>query len=247
MTEVIFKGPNCKLKGLHYQDKNPQSPVVLVLYPESKSDTIPEAVKSVISLLLDNNFSVFAFNFKRINNPLADQNQKREAELFEVISALNWINEKHRESRILWVFSFFAACSTGLQVVMRRPEITDYILFSPPAKFRDLTFVVPCSSVGLIVYETNLPNSVDDIVEKLSNKSDSCIDTMPIDNANIEQNKNIQPMLEMIDEYIKKRLIEDTGKIRKIKRDRRRRKKKKNPLDEEKNLHVVPIKTLDLD
>ncbi len=247
MTDVIFKGPNCKLKGKHYQDKNPNSPVVLILYPESKSDEIPEAIKSVISVLLNNNFSIFVFNFKRIDNFITDQNQKKEQELFEVISVLNWINERHNEGKILWLFSFFSACWAGLQVVMRRPEITDYILFSPPAKVKDFTFIVPCSSVGLIVYETNLPNSVEEITEKLLNKSDSHIETMAFDNINIEKNENIKPMLDALDNYIKKRLIEDTGKIKKIKRDRRRRKKKKTSAEEEKNVHVIPIKSLDFD
>lgn len=247
MTDVIFKGPNCKLKGKFYQDKNPNSPIVLILYPESKSDEIPESIKSVISTLTDNNFSVFVFNFKRIDNIITDQNLKKEQELFEVISVLNWINEKYNESKILWLFSFFSACWTGLQVVMRRPEITDYILFSPPAKAKDFTFIVPCSSVGLIVYETNLPNSVEEIVEKLLSKSESHIETMPFDNMNIEKNENIDNMLEALDNYIKKRLIEDTGKIKKIKRDRRRRKKKKNLADEEKNIHINPIKSLDFD
>ncbi len=247
MTDVIFKGPNCKLKGRYYQDKNPNAPVVLILYPESKSDEIPESIKSVISVLLDNNFSIFVFNFKRIDNFITDQNQKKEQELFEVISVLNWINERHSEGKILWLFSFFSACWAGLQVVMRRPEITDYILFSPPAKVKDFTFIVPCSSIGLIVYETNLPNSVEEITEKLLNKSDSHVETMPFDNMNIEKNENIDPMLESLDGYIKKRLIEDTGKIKKIKRDRRRRKKKKLAGDEEKNIHIIPIKSLDFD
>ncbi len=247
MTDIIFKGPNCKLKGKFYQDRNPTSPIVLILYPESKTDEIPESIKSVISVLTSNNFSVFAFNFKRIDNFITDQSQKKEEELFEVISVLNWINERYSEGKILWLFSFFSACWVGLQVVMRRPEISDYILFSPPAKVKDFNFIVPCSSIGLIVYEANLPNAVEEIIEKLLNKSESHVETMAFDNMNIEKNENIGPMLNYLDEYIKTRLNEDAGKIKKIKRDRRRRKKKKTATDEEKNIHVMPIKTLDFD
>ncbi len=247
MTDIIFKGPNCKLKGRFYQDRNPNSPIVVILYPESKTDEIPESIKSVISVLTENNFSVFAFNFKRIDNFITDQNQKKEQELFEVISVLNWINERYNEGKILWLFSFFSACWVGLQVVMRRPEISDYILFSPPSKAKEFNFIVPCSSIGLIIYESNLPNAVEEIVEKLLNKSESHVETMAFDNMNIEKNENIEPMLTYLDEYIKDRLNEDAGKIKKIKRDRRRRKKKKNMAEEEKNIHVVPIKSLDFD
>lgn len=247
MSDIIFKGPNCKLKGKFYQDRNPNSPVVVVLYPESENDNIPESIKSVISILVENNFSVFAFNFKRINNFITDKNQRKEEELFEVISVLNWINERYNDSKLLWLFSFFSASWIGLQTVMRRPEISDYILFSPPSKMKELGFIVPCSSVGLIVYEANLPNSVDEIVEKLLNKSESHIETMGFENIDIENNKNIGPMLDYLREYIKIRLTEDNGKIKKIKRDRRRRKKKKIIGDEEKNIHVAPIKNLEFD
>ena len=250
MTDVIFKGPYCKLKGKFYQDQNLTSPVVLILYPESKTDEIPESVNSVASLMKENGFSVFLFNFSRIENDVKielDQSQKKEQELFEVISVLNWLNEKYYDGKILWLFSFFSTCSVGLQVVMRRPEITDYILFSPPAKMKDFTFVVPCSSTGLIVYEENIPNSVEEITEKLSSKSDSHIETIPLEDVNISKNENIDKLIELLGEYIKKRLSEDSGRIKKIKRDRRRRKKKKNPIEEEKSVHVVPIKSLDFD
>ena len=217
------------------------------MYPETKEEKIPDSIQSVVNTLQNNNLSVFVFNFKRIDNFLTDQNQKKEQELFEVISVLNWLNEKYTENKILWLFSFFSACWTGLQVVMRRPEITDYILFSPPAKVKDFGFIVPCSSIGLIMYESDLPNAIEEITEKLLNKSDSRIEIKPFENINIEKNVNLTEMLASLDEYVKKRLQEDSGKIRKIKRDRRRRKKKKNILKEEKSIHIIPIKELDLD
>ena len=171
MKDVIFKGPYSKLKGKFYQDPNITSPIVLILYPESKDNKIPEVINSIVSMMKNNGFSVFLFNFERIENDVKvnlDQAQKKEQELFEVISVLNWLSEKYYDGKILWLFSFFSTCSTGLQVVMRRPEITDYILFSPSPKMKDFSFIIPCSSTGLIVYEENLPNSAEEIIEKLN-------------------------------------------------------------------------------
>lgn len=250
MKDVIFKGPYSKLKGKFYQDPNITSPIVLILYPESKDNKIPEVIDSIVSMMKNNGFSVFLFNFERIENDTKvtlDQTQKKEQELFEVISVLNWLNEKYYDGKVLWLFSFFSTCPTGLQVVMRRPEITDYILFSPSPKMKDFSFIIPCSSTGLIIYEENLPNSAEEIIEKLSNKTDSHVETMPFDNLNIEKNENTENMLLQVDNYVKKRLAEDSGKIKKIKRDRRRRKKKKHLIEEEKSIHVVPIKSLDFE
>ncbi|MDD2839653.1 MAG: hypothetical protein PHY80_00800 [Rickettsiales bacterium] len=247
MTDIIFKGPSSKLDGKYYKSNNSSTPIVLILYPESKDDIIPPAIDSVISILRKNDFSIFVFNFKRINSKMIDLLQKKEEEVLDVIAVLNWINEKHNEGKTLWMFSFFSACWTGLQIVMRRPEISDYILFSPPPKIKDFSFIVPCSAAGLIVYESNLPNFVDEIVEKLLNKSDSKVEVIPLDNLNLEKGENIKEMEEPLEIYIKKRLLEDGGKIKKIKRDRRRRKKKKISLEDEKSIHVIPIKSLEFD
>ncbi len=247
MKDIIFKGPSSKLSGKYYKSNNPTAPVVLILYPESKNDTIPPAIDLVISILRRNNFSIFVFNFKRIGSKIIDPVQKKEEEVLDVIAVLNWINEKHNEGKLLWLFSFFSACWTGLQIVMRRPEISDYILFSPPSKVKDFSFIVPCSAAGLIIYESNLPNFVDEIVEKLLNKSDSKIEVVPLENLNLEKGENVNEMQEPLETYIKKRLLEDGGKIKKIKRDRRRRKKKKTSSDEEKSVHIIPIKSLEFD
>lgn len=247
MTDIIFKGPNSKLVGKYYKSENPTAPVVLLIYPESKDHNVPPAIETVISILTKENLSVFLFNFKKISNTVLDQAQKKEEEILDVIAALNWINEKHNENRILWLFSFFSACWVGLQIVMRRPEISDYVLFSPPTKIKDFSFIVPCSAAGLVVYESNLPNFVDEMVEKLLNKSDSKVEVIPLDNLNLEKGENVEEIVEPLTNYIKKRLIEDGSKIKKIKRDRRRRKKKKTVVDEEKSVHVVPIKSLDFD
>ena len=53
-------------------------------------------------------------------------------------------------------------------------------------------------------------------------------------------------MLESLDRCIKKRLIEDTKKIKEIKRDKRIKKKKLTG-NEEKNIHIISIKSLDFD
>jgi alpha/beta superfamily hydrolase len=39
-----------------------------------------------------------------------------------------------------------------MQLLMRRPEINNFISVSPPANTRDFSFLAPCPSTGLIVH-----------------------------------------------------------------------------------------------
>ena len=61
--------------------------------------------------------------------------------------------------------------------------------------------------------------------------------------------KNLDELDEIMEEYISRRIIEDAGKIRKVKRDRRRRRKKKKSSSEEDQSvqHVDPIKKIRFD
>jgi hypothetical protein len=207
-----------------------------------------------IDLLLDKGFSVFFFDFTRIDHFINDPILKREEELNELICALDWVSKKYYTKKSLWLISFFATTWVGLQIVMRRPEITDYVLFSPPPKLKDFSFVVPCSAAGFILYETQIPNSVDEIVEKLLSKSDSHIETLPLSFSNATQSapgmsktENIAVVIGELKKYIVKRLSENDGNGKKIRRDRRRRRKKKFIPDEEKTLRLPPIKSLEFD
>lgn len=245
MTDVIFKGPISKLRGDYYHDNNPLSPTVVLLYPESKDGTQPKIVSELIRVMRKDNFSVFVFNFKRIEPISTTDLDKRELELFEVIAVLNWLNEKNQDRQNTWLLSLFSTVPTGLQLVMRRPEIHEYILISPPAKMKDFSYIVPCSSNGIILHESNIETSAVEIIDKMIIKNESCISNVVFDDANFEAGKNIGPMIDFFDNYIKRRVIEDIGKNKKIKRDRRRRKKKKSGHEEPRNAHINPVRALD--
>ena len=47
-----------------------------------------------------------------------------------------------------------------------------------------------------------------------------------------------------IDDHIKKRLVLDANKVRKVKRDRRRRRKKKNVAENKPERNYNPVKSL---
>jgi alpha/beta superfamily hydrolase len=245
--KVIFKGPKCKLKGLHYQSKDIYAPVALVLHHELKGRDMPLIVKSVMKVLIENGFSIFFFDFTRLDNIITNPILKREEELNELICALDFINKKHFNKTNLWLLSFYASTWVGLQIIMRRPEITDYILFSPPPKLKDFSFLVPCSATGLIIYETQIPNSTNEIVEKLLSKSETQVDTVPFNFTDMSNPEHVDRVIKEFRVYLLKRLEAIKNKEIKIRRDRRRRRRKITTMsDEERIIRVHPIKELDL-
>jgi alpha/beta superfamily hydrolase len=50
-----------------------------------------------------------------------------------------------------WIAGFSFGAWIGMQLLMRRPEISGFISVSPPANIYDFSFLAPCPSSGLMV------------------------------------------------------------------------------------------------
>ncbi|MDR2526920.1 MAG: hypothetical protein LBC92_03540 [Rickettsiales bacterium] len=249
---VVIKGPDCKLKALYYKSKNLKAPVAVILHPELPDDmeSLPPLVESVINLLVEKGFSVLFYNFKRHNNIIGNAVEKKCLEIDEVVHVLHWVEEKSSYRNSLWLMSFDSCVWTCLQIVMRRPEVTDYVLFSPTKKLKELNFIVPCTSKGLVIYETSRPNSVNDIIDKI-NKNSSAISSIPMNFVDLNKNEHKKIVIEELERYIEESFDNIKAPKVGVKRERRRRKRKKQIVENVENIviddKVAAIKPLDLD
>jgi hypothetical protein len=78
----------------------------------------------------------------------------------------------NQNSRECWVAGFSFGAWIGMQLLMRRPEISGFISVAPPANQYDFSFLAPCPSSGLVVsgdQDDIVPaESVVKLVEKLN-------------------------------------------------------------------------------
>ena len=75
-----------------------------------------------------------------------------EGELSDATSVLDWLQQYNTNSKIVWVAGFSFGAWVAMQLLMRRPEINNFISVSPPANTRDFGFLAPCPSSGLIIH-----------------------------------------------------------------------------------------------
>jgi hypothetical protein len=102
-------------------------------------------------LFVDNGFSAIRFNFRGVGKSegLFDDG---EGELSDAASVLDWLQQYNTNSKVVWVAGFSFGAWVAMQLLMRRPEINNFISVSPPANTRDFSFLAPCPSTGLIVH-----------------------------------------------------------------------------------------------
>ena len=139
INKIIIGGSNKKINGFFYQSKKFNSIIVVIVYSSPENVEIPKCVNDVVLLLQSFNFNVFLFNLKAYsdssNEKKKNKNKKNVSpELLDLISILTWIHKNYTEENRIWIFSFFQLCLYAVELVMRRPEISNFILFSPNIK-----------------------------------------------------------------------------------------------------------------
>src|SRR3546814_667214 len=120
-------------------------------------------------------------------------------------------------SDLCWIAGFSFGAWIGMQLLMRRPEITGFISISPPANMYDFSFLAPCPSSGMIVIggrdQIVPPESVQKLVDKLRQQRGIEIDHRIIPDANHFFGEQIEELTGEVDDYLDTALKRD-GKDR---------------------------------
>lgn len=177
MPEVFVNGPEGRIEGRYKHGNRPDAPVALVLHPHPQYGG---TMNNKVAYSLYQSFSQFGFSVLRINFRGVGRSQgafdNGPGELSDAASALDWLQGYNQNSRECWVAGFSFGAWIGMQLLMRRPEISGFITVAPPANMYDFSFLAPCPSSGLVVSgdqdEIVPTDSVVKLVEKMNQQRD---------------------------------------------------------------------------
>lgn len=124
-------------------------------------------------------FSVLRFNFRGVGRSQA-KFDNGQGELSDAAAALDWMQGHNPNASGCWIGGYSFGAWIGMQLMMRRPEISGFISVSPPASIHDFSFLAPCPSSGIIIHgdmDDIIPrSSVDKLVQKLQSQKNIVID-----------------------------------------------------------------------
>ncbi len=155
MPEVIFAGPEGRLEGRYHPQKQPDAPIAIILHPHPQfGGTMNNRVVHRLHYAFHElGFTVLRFNFRGVGRSQGEYDQGI-GELSDAASALDYLQALNPNSKHCWVAGFSFGAWIGMQLLMRRPEITGFVSVSPPANMYDFSFLAPCPSSGLIINGT---------------------------------------------------------------------------------------------
>ena len=121
----------------------------------------------------------------------------------------------NQNSKHCWVAGFSFGAWIGMQLLMRRPEITGFVSVSPPANMYDFSFLAPCPASGLVINGTNdrvaPPADTRALVNKLHEQKGITVTHDEIDGSgHFFEEPHMSTMIDTVTAYVKRRLTENT-------------------------------------
>ena len=207
MPDVMFNGPDGRIEGRYQHSKTPNAPIALMLHPhpEHGGTMNNKVVYNLYHAFAHRDFSVLRFNFRGVGRSQGEYDGG-EGELSDAAAALDWLQTFNENAQACWIAGFSFGAWIGMQLLMRRPEITGFISVAPPANMYDFTFLAPCPSSGLIVHGNRddiVPEeSVSKLVAKLSQQRGISIDYRTVDGANHFFHNKLEELTSQVDDYL---------------------------------------------
>ncbi|EPX79072.1 alpha/beta hydrolase [Litoreibacter arenae] len=217
MPEVIFPGPEGRLEGRYHPHKGKRdAPIAIILHPHPQfGGTMNNRVVYNLHYTFHNmGFNVLRFNFRGVGRSQGEYDQGI-GELSDAASALDYLQSMNQNAKHCWVAGFSFGAWIGMQLLMRRPEITGFISVSPPANMYDFSFLAPCPSSGLVINglgdRVAPPQDTVNLVGKLHEQKGITITHQEVEGAgHFFENDHMDTLTGSVEEYVQRRLTENT-------------------------------------
>ena len=171
ILEIFIPGPAGRLEAKYFKSKKSTSPVALVLqpHPQYGGTMNNKVVVDAFHAFMNNGFSVCRINFRGVgkSDGVFDNGQ---GELSDAAAALDWIERQNLDYSQCWVSGFSFGSLICMQLIMRRPEVNNFIAVSPQPNVYDFSFLAPCPTSGQVVYSENDELVTKESINELDNR-----------------------------------------------------------------------------
>ena len=207
MVEVLFNGHAGRLEGRYHQSERQNAPVALILHPHPQygGTMNNKVVYSLFSCFKDLGFSVLRFNFRGVGRSHGSF-EDGPGELSDATIALDWLQAMNPDAKQCWIAGYSFGAWIALQLLMRRPDINNFIAVSPPANEKDFSFLAPCPANGLIVQggidEIDNPAMVENMARHLNQQRNVDIDFAMIEEGDHMYNNHLADLYKISGQYV---------------------------------------------
>jgi uncharacterized protein len=220
MPEVYFNGPAGRIEGRYTESKDPKAPIALVLHPHPlHGGTMNnKVVYNVYKTLVDNDFTVLRINFRGVGRSIGKYDEGV-GEMTDAATALDWLQLNNPLASVNLIAGFSFGAWIAMQLIMRRPEITNFIAVSPPVNKYDFAFLTPCPIPGLILQGDSdsvvREESVHELAQRISKQKGPKVEYRMISGADHFFRDKIDKLSGEVDDYCRRAFSHQEAKQKK--------------------------------
>ena len=176
--EVFIQSYSGRIEGRFYNSGNKNLPAILLLPPDPKlkASINNKVMRALYQLFVEKGFSVLTINYRGVGKSDSATDQAN-SEIPDASAALDWIYNNIKNFSSVWVAGFSFGSWIGMQLLMRRPDLKNFISISPPVTKYDFSFLSPCPVPGIIVHgedDSVVPiSSVETLIEILEQQKEN--------------------------------------------------------------------------
>jgi alpha/beta superfamily hydrolase len=215
MPEVFFSGPAGRIEGRYTQALDKKAPIALVLHPHSLygGTMNNKVVYSAYKSFVDQGFTTLRINFRGVGRSQGVFDNGV-GELTDAATAMDWLQINNPLASTYFVAGFSFGSWICMQLIMRRPEISNFIAISPPVNKYDFSFLSPCPIPGLIVQGDKdsivSEESVVELVERLSKQKHSDVGYKTIHGGDHFFREKLGELEQVLGEYMREKTTNKT-------------------------------------
>ena len=215
MPEVMFAGPDGRLEGRYHHSGESNAPLALILQPHPMhGGTMNNRITYTMYRSFERlGFSVMRFNFRGVGRSQGRYDGGI-GEIADAAAALDWMQMVNPNSGGLWIAGYSFGAFVGMQLLMRRPEISGWISVAPPANHYDFGFLAPCPCGGLLLHgeaDELVPEpGVRKLVDKLNTQKGVAVDYRVLGGADHVFAIQAEQVSDAVEDYVGKIIARKT-------------------------------------
>lgn len=152
MTDIMIHGEIGKLHAIYHRSDKDLPPIAVVLSgnPQKKHHMNDRVSYATFKAFADADFSVVRFNYRGVEDSEGEFGSPDE-NVLDTALVLDWIQDLNEGSYSIWLAGYDIGAWYILKSLMRRPEITGFVLTSPDPTITDLSFLSSRPNKGLLI------------------------------------------------------------------------------------------------
>lgn len=211
MSDIVFQGPAGRIEAKFFENKdNERAPIALVLHPHPQhGGTMNNKVTyKLYESFAKNGFSVLRFNYRGVGHS-EGQFDDGNGELCDAAAALDWIHNLKPQAEQIWLSGFSFGAWTAMKLLMRRPDIDNFIAVAPPIGNADYDFssfnLCPTSGLVVSAEKDDIVNfeDIETFLKHVERVDDAKINYAKIEGAQHLFTEHLPQLGNLLDQYVK--------------------------------------------